>query len=231
MRAVLCFALVSMLAGLACGNPPSTPVPGEKAKPETAHGELVRPPFAMRGELEGLLLVWFDDKGTAHAASKRADVPEASRARVRVDALDLKPEQRLDASEVYVADLRAPQKDGEYRVEKWSRDAFEAALAPAPEPVAAASDAPVILYGASWCGACKQAAQFLTQRGVPFIEKDIEKEPAARDELMQKARAQGVSTNGIPVLDVHGKLISGFEPNVLGSLLDQAHAKRSDQGT
>jgi len=230
MRAVLRLLLLVSLVG--CGNPPSGPSPAEKTAPAAARGELAHPPFEVRGELEGLLLVWFDEKGAAHAASKRTDVPEAARARVRVDALDLKPEQRLDPSFVYVADLRAPQQDGAYRVEKWARDAFEAALLPEPEPPAAASAVPVILYGASWCGACRQAAQFLTQRGVAFVEKDIEKEPAARDELMQKARAQGVSTQGIPVIDVHGTLMAGFDPERLGSLLDRAHAKApGDQGT
>jgi len=77
----------------------------------------------------------------------------------------------------------------------------------------------VIIYGASWCGACKQAARFLSQKGVPFVEKDIEKEPGARSEMLSKAKAQGVSTNGIPVIDVHGKLLPGFDPRAVERLL------------
>ncbi len=221
------------LCGLGCGNPTNERAPSAPTKAQPAHGEVVEPPFAVRGELEGLLLVWFDEKGLAHTASKRAEVPEDARARVRIDSLDVTPERRLDPSQVYVADLRAAQKDGAYRVEKWSREAFEAELAgPAPELVAVggANGAGVILYSASWCGACKQAAQFMTKRGVAFVEKDIEKEPDARQEMLQKARAQGVSTQGIPVIDVHGTLITGFDPERLGSLLDRAPGK-PDQGT
>lgn len=229
MRACVVVALL-MFCGAACGNPSDANL-AKAAKQKTAHGEVVEPPFAVRGELEGLLLVWFDEKGQAHSASKRADVPESARARVRIDSLDVPPERRLDPGFIYVADLREAQKDGAYRVEKWSRDAFDAELAP-PAAEAVAAQGPVILYGASWCGACKEAAEFMTKRGIAFIEKDIEKEPEARKEMLDKARAQGVSAQGIPVLDVHGTLMAGFDPVRLGSLLDRAHAKQpSDQGS
>ena len=32
---------------------------------------------------------------------------------------------------------------------------------------------PVIIYGAEWCGPCHQAAAYLRQRGIQFVEKDI----------------------------------------------------------
>ncbi len=229
-RFALPFAIVSCVIGLGCGNPTQGSAPSAARVPKAAHGEVVQPPFAVRGELEGLLLVWFDEKGQAHSASKRADVPEPARARVRVDSLEVAPEQRLDPGAIYVADLTSAQKDGNYRVEKWSRDAFEAELTPPAPEILSAAD-PVILYGASWCGACKQAAKFMRDRGDAFVEKDIEKEPDARQEMLKKAQAQGVSTQGIPVLDVHGTLLPGFDPERLGSLLDRARVKPADQGT
>jgi glutaredoxin 3 len=77
----------------------------------------------------------------------------------------------------------------------------------------------VILYATSWCPACRAARQYLTEHHIPFVEKDIEKDSAAADELMEKARAQGVSTSGVPVLDVNGTLMQGFDPDRLGQLL------------
>lgn len=215
------FAVWSLLSlSLACGNPD----PGSRAAKEIAEksatlGESVRPPFEVRGEAEGLLLVWFDEQGDAHPANKRSEVPEGSRERVRVDALELAPDQRLDPAFVYVADLREPGQDGLYAVRKVEREAFEASLVRARPEQALASASDVIIYGASWCGACKQAKQFFEHKGVPFVEKDIEKEPAARGEMMAKAKAQGVNTGGIPVIDVKGTLVGGFNAARIDQLL------------
>ena len=84
---------------------PAQPVAGA-----VAQGEAVKPPFAVEGEADGLLLVWYDEQGAAHPASNRGEIPESHRASVRVDALELAPEQRLDPAFVYVADLRAPRR-------------------------------------------------------------------------------------------------------------------------
>ncbi|HEX5659031.1 MAG TPA: glutaredoxin domain-containing protein [Polyangiales bacterium] len=202
---------------LACGNPdPGSSAAKAVAERASALGEAVRPPFDVKDDADGLLLVWYDEQGDAHPANKRAEVPEANRQRVRVEALELAPDQRLDPAFVYVADLRTAAADGQYPVRKVERDALEASLVSA-RPVAASSD--VIIYGASWCGACKQARQFFEHKGVPFVEKDIEKEPAARGEMMAKAKAQGVNTGGIPVIDVKGTLIGGFNAARIDQLL------------
>lgn len=225
---MFCFALLLLGSVLAaCGNPTPARPAGDKAAPADPLAKAVpaTPPFAVSGEAEGLLLVWYDESGGAHAAARRSDVPEASRTRVRVDSLEIAPEQRLDPAYVYVADLRQARADGSYEVRKVLRDAFESAMAkaPAPEPeqntTSASSD--VIIYGASWCGACRQAARYFTQKGVPFVEKDIEKEPGARGEMLKKAKAQGVSTSGIPVIDVRGTLLGGFDPRKVDRILAQ----------
>lgn len=219
MRQLYLFALLAWLA-VACDQAKTAPAPSAPAD-VLARSELVTPPFALRGEAEGLLLVWYDAEGAAHTAASRAEIPVEQRDKVRVDALTLAPEQRLDPAHMFVADLRAPGADGSYVVRKVAREAFEAALASASGEVAARGEATadVVLYGASWCGACKQAKQFLAEKGVPFIEKDIEKEPSARTEMLAKAKEQGVRAGGIPMIDVRGQLVGGFDPARLERLL------------
>jgi glutaredoxin len=181
-------------------------------------GELVSPPFAVRGELEGLLLVWFDEQGT-HSAARRSEIPEARRSTVRIDSLAVPPEQRLDPEHVYVADLTREAGAG-YPVRKRPRAWFEAqvqALRPSPAQTASAD---VTIYMASWCGACRSAAAFLRSRDVAFVEKDVEKDPTANDEMLRKARAAGKTPRGVPVIDFRGNILLGFDRGALERLID-----------
>ena len=206
-------SLSSLMLG-ACGNPVQAPA----SNPEQS--ATVAPPFSMRGELDGLLLVWFDQAGT-HTATRRSDVPEAHRREVRIDSLHVAPDKRLDPDQVYVADLSAPGKDGSYPVRKTSRSWFDSrvvAARPPPEPAASSSD--VTIYMASWCGACRSAAAYLRSRHVPFAERDIEKDSEANGEMLRKARAAGKSPSGVPVIDFHGHIILGFDRDELARLIE-----------
>ena len=44
----------------------------------------------------------------------------------------------------------------------------------------------VVLYATEWCGYCKLTRRFLDQKGIPYKEFDIEKDVAAREDLIQK---------------------------------------------
>jgi glutaredoxin len=77
----------------------------------------------------------------------------------------------------------------------------------------------VILYGASWCGACHEAAAYMKKKGINFIEKDIEKDPNAEREMRSKLAKVGKNTASIPVLDVRGKILVGFNAQVLDQAL------------
>jgi glutaredoxin len=210
-------ALLILLS--ACGSAPESPAGASQAdEPNAAEsaGEAVTPPFEVRGELEGLLLVWYDAEGQ-HTAANRAEIPETARAHVRIDSLTVPPDKRLDADHVYVADLRAPDAKGGYAVHKRPRawlDAHVQKLAP-PPPVASE----VTLYMASWCGACKAAASYLRSQNVPFVEKDIEKDAAAAAEMQKKAQAAGKTPRGVPVIDFRGTLMMGFDQQALAGLI------------
>lgn len=66
---------------------------------------------------------------------------------------------------------------------------------------------PVILYGTSWCGYCARARAYFNHRHVPFVDKDVEADPAAAQELLAKVGSYG----GVPVIDVGGTIIRGFD--------------------
>jgi glutaredoxin len=184
-------------------------------------GEPIIPPFAVKGELEGLLIVWFDEQGP-HTAQRRSEVPEARRKLVRIASLGAQPGARLDTEHVYVADLSQPRADGSYAVTRHTRAWFDAQVeAPrAQQAVAAAGDG-ITLYMASWCGACRSAAAFMRSQDVPFAEKDIEKDAAANAEMQRKARAAGKNPRGVPVIDFRGEILLGFDRQRLGQLIDQ----------
>jgi len=191
---------------------------GEGATPT---GEVVDPPFTVAGEAEGLVLTWYDEEGP-HVAERRSDIPPEAREHVKVDSLSLGPDER-DPDAVYVADLRSPGEGQSYEVRLFDRGGFDGLLdgMHATEPLA---DASVVVYGASWCSACRQAESWLEDNGVPFVEKDIEEDPEARAEMQRKARAAGVPTTGIPVIDVNGRLLTGFDPRAMQRALDETSA-------
>lgn len=84
---------------------------------------------------------------------------------------------------------------------------------------AGASKGTVTLYTTSWCPACKRAKAWLHGKRVVYVEKDVEKEPAAREELAAEAAKQGVGQRGVPVLNAYGKLSEGFSEQAYTRLL------------
>jgi glutaredoxin len=97
------------------------------------------------------------------------------------------------------------------------REAFDRMVesfgaAPADEGApAAAPSGDIIVFGASWCGACRQAEAYFRGRGIPFVERDIERDPGAREDMQQRARAAGIRATGIPIIDVRGRVMQGFD--------------------
>lgn len=75
---------------------------------------------------------------------------------------------------------------------------------------------PVIIYSTNWCAYCKMANQYLTGLNVPVEEKNIEEDQAAHSELLEKI---GGNFRGVPVIDIAGDIILGFDrPSIDNSL-------------
>ena len=75
-------------------------------------------------------------------------------------------------------------------------------------------DTEVIMYSTSWCGACKAAKGWLEDKGIPFVEIDVER---SRDGRRQFEELGG---RGVPLIVVRGKVLRGFNPAEMERLLN-----------
>ena len=72
----------------------------------------------------------------------------------------------------------------------------------------AAGEPQVTIYRTSWCAFCHTEMQWMDRLGIPYVAKDIEADKTAYDELMGKI---GGDFKGVPVTDVAGDIILGFD--------------------
>jgi len=66
----------------------------------------------------------------------------------------------------------------------------------------------ITIYSTSWCAFCHTEMQWLDKLGIPYVAKDVEADKAAYEELMAK---NGGNYQGVPVTDVAGDIILGFD--------------------
>jgi len=64
----------------------------------------------------------------------------------------------------------------------------------------------VIVYSATWCAFCHAAKQYLDKLGVKYTDRDVDADPKAGMEAVDKS-----GQRGIPVLDINGTIIVGFD--------------------
>lgn len=201
------------------------------------------PPAAASLEVEKTgkwLYTYATPEGRFETADAAEVVPEVSRGVVR--AQNPEANAAADAAHVWVVNLAKVLEEGRAPAKQVPRALFEtqamALLPPGASSILAerpdlepdaggqgepqqaqARQADVILYGTSWCGACRTARQHFLAKNIPFIDKDIEKDPAAAEELRDKAAKLGISADRVPVLDVRGRLLIGFDARRVQALL------------
>ncbi len=212
LLAVVAAGVVVVVVG--CNRADAGPAVVAGTNADAADGPLVT------DDSTNLLFSFVDDAGRMQAVPTVADVPEAVRGRVLVVDLGKTPEQRQAHRYAWFADLTARGADGRYPVVVVSRyDAATQHAGAAPLPPA---DGSVVVYSATWCGYCKKAKAWLTEKGVPYVERDVEATAGAQAELTAKLKAAGVPGGGIPVVDWGGSLVVGYDVAAFERLLKQA---------
>jgi glutaredoxin len=174
------------------------------------------------------VLTYAAERGAFADTSDPTKVPEEARGLVRVKLLE---GDSAPPGKVWVTNLRTPDAEGHYALSTVAREMFEElalgqgmssqvqlpeGLEP-PETVAAAGG--VVVYKTAWCGVCKKLEAYLKRKGIEYEAKDIEEDPKAAAELRAKAQGKGINTSSVPVIDVGGELIVGFDRARLEKLL------------
>ena len=72
----------------------------------------------------------------------------------------------------------------------------------------------VTIYSTPWCVYCKMAKKYFQDNKVVYVEHDVAQDEKARDEMIKKTGQMGV-----PVIDVDGQIVIGFDQAELKKLL------------
>lgn len=72
----------------------------------------------------------------------------------------------------------------------------------------------VIIFTTPTCSFCNQAKRYLRDRGIRFNEVDVSRDEAAARDMVRRSGQQGV-----PVIDIGGRIVVGFDRNRINQLL------------
>jgi glutaredoxin 3 len=75
-----------------------------------------------------------------------------------------------------------------------------------------------IIYSADWCAFCHAAKQYMDKLGVAYEERNVDTDMKYAAESVEKS-----GQRGIPVIDIDGEIIVGFDRPKIDTLL---HAKK-----
>lgn len=73
----------------------------------------------------------------------------------------------------------------------------------------------IIIYSTPTCPYCLALKEFLKEKGVSFFDFDVSKDKKALEEMVEKSGQWGV-----PVIDIDGEIIVGFDREKIEKLLN-----------
>jgi glutaredoxin-like YruB-family protein len=83
----------------------------------------------------------------------------------------------------------------------------------------------IVLYSVAWCPHCKETKEYFTRNNIPFINRDVEIDAKAMDDLTGK-----YNSNGVPVIVIGtGKnevVVKGFTPELFQESLKKAQTRK-----
>lgn len=68
----------------------------------------------------------------------------------------------------------------------------------------------VTIYTTTVCPYCRMAKDYFKKNSVSFTEINVEKDPKAAEEMIEKSGQMGV-----PVIEINGKIIVGFDKGAI----------------
>ena len=72
----------------------------------------------------------------------------------------------------------------------------------------------ITIYSTPTCPFCRQAKDFFATHGASFVDYNVAEDEMRRDEMIEKSGQMGV-----PVIEINGEIVVGFDKNRLDALL------------
>lgn len=72
----------------------------------------------------------------------------------------------------------------------------------------------ILVFTTPHCPYCRATKRYLRQRGIPFKEVDVSRDQAAARDMVRRS-----GQSGVPVIDVGGKIVVGFDRAKIDRLL------------
>ncbi len=76
------------------------------------------------------------------------------------------------------------------------------------------TDRKVVIYSTPTCSYCKGAKDYLSRKGIPYVDYNVAEDEAIAKEMIQKSGQMGV-----PVIIIDDEVVVGFNQTRLDSLL------------
>ena len=78
------------------------------------------------------------------------------------------------------------------------------------------ADKKVVIYSTPTCPYCKRAKDYLSQKGIPYVDRNVAQDRDATQEMIQKSGQMSV-----PVIIIDNEVVVGFNQALLDKLLSQ----------
>jgi len=78
------------------------------------------------------------------------------------------------------------------------------------------ADKKVVIYSTPTCPYCKRAKDYLSQKGIPYVDYNVAQDRDKAKEMIQKSGQMGV-----PVITIDSEIIVGFNQAQIDKLLSQ----------
>jgi len=83
----------------------------------------------------------------------------------------------------------------------------------------------IVLYSVAWCSHCKETKDYFTRNNIPFINRDVEMDAQAMEELTGK-----YNSTGVPVIVIgSGRdevVVRGFNPEMFQESLKKSQMRK-----
>ena len=171
-------------------------------------------------------MFYVDTTGRVRTAHGLTAVPVGSRRAVAIEGPD------GPGGAVWIGDVSVPSPAGWTGWRAPRRELERRGLAALPPGRASRLDFPppadappaadgVVVYGTSWCAVCAEARAWLDARGVVYTAYDVDRDAAAAIAAADTLDALGVTADRVPVIDVAGRVVVGFDPTLLATILGE----------